>query len=188
MNLPAVMKVSIDGGAVTYFASDPNHFPVSFAIDATNLYWTSFDDGRDCGGLEHQHVLSAPLGGGTPTTIASDQCCPSGIAVDATSVYWVNGDGDPNLCPGMVMKAPLGGGPAVVLATGEVYPYGIAVDANNVYWTNYWEGTVKKMPLDGGTPVTLYANPNAYPQNIAIDAHHVYWTDGTNGAVLAVGK
>ena len=34
--------------------------------------------------------MSAPLGGGSVTTIASAQSSPFGVAVDSKSVYWLN--------------------------------------------------------------------------------------------------
>jgi hypothetical protein len=37
-------------------------------------------------------VMTAPLDGGTATTIASG-CDPWAIAVDATNVYWTNANG-----------------------------------------------------------------------------------------------
>ena len=54
--------------------------------------------------------MKVPLGGGTPTTLASGQFDPVGIAVDATSVYWVNSGSNTGSADGTVMKVPLGGG------------------------------------------------------------------------------
>jgi hypothetical protein len=67
--------------------------PFAIAVDATSVYWTNAASG-DLGGA----VMRVPVGGGTPSTIASRQDQPYDIAVDATSVYWTTSAG------GTVMK------------------------------------------------------------------------------------
>ena len=87
-----MMKVPLNGGIPATLAAtqlNPGDvavdatsvFPVVIAVDATGVYWTDGGGGN---------VMKVPLGGGTPTTLASEQDGPWGIAVDSTSVYWAN--------------------------------------------------------------------------------------------------
>jgi hypothetical protein len=83
----AVMKAPLTGGTeVTMATRMPSNQPASIAVDARNAYWTESGIGPSASGT----ILSVPVGGGTPTTLAIQQPGPNGIAVDATSVYWAN--------------------------------------------------------------------------------------------------
>ena len=124
-------------------------------------------------------------GGGTSTTLASDQAGPGFIAVDPTTVYFTNDDGT-------VMKMAIGGGSVTILASGQGLPSGIAVAGTNVYWANqgtfvnsYYDGTVMKVAIGGGSVTTLASN-QADPSGIAVDGTSVYWTNYRDGTVMKV--
>jgi hypothetical protein len=163
------------GGTPTTIASGQGHPMLSIAVDENNVYWTSAED--PSGNQGNGSVMSAPLGGGALTTLASGQNTPDGIAVDSTSVYWIDSG------TGVLQSCPVGGGPAVTLATGQNFAYNIAVDSNYVYWATYYGGSVLKVPLAGGTLTTI-AVGQADPYDIAVDATSVYWTNTASGAVM----
>src|SRR5579883_996385 len=88
--------------------------PQGIALDATHVYWAA-------GNV----VMSAPLAGGAPTTLATGSH-PQAIALDAVNVYWTD-PGD-----GTVMSVPIAGGTATTLASGQNGPNYFTVDATNV--------------------------------------------------------
>ena len=203
-----------DAGAEARAPATP-HVPIVLA-DKQNVehlalrngvvYWTSM---QPDGGF----VRAIPIGGGTVTTLASEQNYPDSIAVDDANVYWAN------QTTGRLRKTGLAGGPPVDVfsATGFAI-YGVAVDATHVYWTG--SDKLFAMPVAGGAPATLASGLDApggialvgdevvvrvaqaidqvptaggavtvvttaqKPQAIAADAANVYWTESDSGAVM----
>jgi hypothetical protein len=124
----------------------------------------------------NQAVQAVPRGGGSATTIASDNDYPYvndpvSLAADGRYVYWVNGDGTVN-------KVPLAGGKVTTLASGQDQPSAVAVDGTNVYWVTWdQQGTVEKVPIGGG-PVTTLATGQSWPASVAVEGTRVYWVNG----------
>src|SRR5262249_45055127 len=160
------------GGNAVTLASDQAG-AAYMAVDATNVYWTTYDDGK---------VMKVPIDGGTPTALATGQAGPRGIARDATKAYWTNTNG------GAVVNMPLSGGAPSQLALGQDHPWGIAVDSTHVYFTNaghmvMWPfpqyptfegGAVMKVPILGGSAIQLASTPDiAVAHGIAVDATNV---------------
>ncbi len=87
-----VMKVGLFGGApVTLVSGTVN--PSGIVVDSTSVYLTvpgllngfGCSGGKVCGGA----IVKAPLGGGTPVTLAVGDN-PQNLAVDSTNVYWTD--------------------------------------------------------------------------------------------------
>ncbi len=73
----AVMKVGINGGAVTTLASEASDIELgTIAVDSTSVYWTAAGAVKKVG-----------INGGAVTTLASGGRAYY-IAVDSTSIYW----------------------------------------------------------------------------------------------------
>jgi hypothetical protein len=115
-------------GIVTSLAQNQD-FAFAITTDTNNIYWST-----------HEAIMSLPLGGGTPVTLAPTAQRAIDIATDGAYVYWTD------YYAGTVTEVPVGGGQSITLATGQNAPYGIAVDDTHVYWTTYLGGTIVKMP------------------------------------------
>ena len=182
----ATIPVGVDcwGGSCVMLASA---HPSNIAVDATSVYWTNPVGGSN--GVSVGYVMSVPITGGAPRTLASDQNFPFGIAVDSTNVYWTTlGDDGPGAPPGSiagtVMRLPVVGGAQSQLVGNRLTGcQSVAVNGSGVYWTEDG-GAVFGTPFGGGPVTTIGATEDKHG-GIAVDAARVYWTDTTLGVVEA---
>ena len=137
----------------TIYATQPR--PVGVAVDATNVYWTTYGDGTT--GAVSKGILA---GGVSPTVVASSLQYVGGIAVAGGQIIWAEGgatDGS-----GKISKSPTGSVSLGTIATGENYPISVISDGTNVYWTaygtstgNYLDGLIRKGTIAGTTGSTV---------------------------------
>jgi hypothetical protein len=163
---PGVMKIAKTGGTPSRLATATS---LSLAVGGSNVY---FGEGSS--------VVSVPVGGGQPATLATADVAPFALAIDSQNLYWTTLGG-----VGTVVKQPLDGGAPTTLASGSA-PEGVVVDQDTVYFTSPGssnDGTVSSVPIAGGAVTTLVTGQSA-PEGIALDAHNLYWVDTQLGAVM----
>jgi hypothetical protein len=143
--------------------------PVDLAVDGSHVFWVDFELG----------LMRVPLGGGTPSTLTTQQMFLVNVAIDAHDIYCAarNGDGNGITPMGVIVKVPIAGGIPTMLARGQLGPAGIAVDATHAYWTTGTGGTVMSAPLAGGPATMLAQVGNGNLAGIAVDSSSVYFTD-----------
>jgi hypothetical protein len=175
----------------------------SLAIDATNLYWSTYAQPRTimkralAGGppvllavapnitgqlaiqagylywAEATAVKRISIDGGLMTTVLSSTEAFSAIAVDDENVYWSH-----NVFPttsSTLMKSPLAGGAATPIATTVATQ--LVRDAANLYWADNSAvvgGDLLTMPLSGG-PMTRIATKQGTITGFTVDATRIYW-------------
>jgi hypothetical protein len=118
-------------------------------------------------------VTRAPLVGGAPTAVASEQRVPAAIALGATDVFWID------QFTAKIMKAPkTGGAPTELVASFNGNIMVLEADDDSVYYLDYDDGGpgVFKVPVGGGNAVRL-ATGQGQLDALALDATHVYWAD-----------
>lgn len=162
--------------------------PIGVAIDATNIYFSTFGSSDNAVGT----IVKQPLGGGASIVLASGLSTVGPIAIDSTTVYWSDMFGG-------VASVPIAGGSVTTLVPPQYTlppstilddsPAAIAVANGSVYWTS--------TPLDGTSPGTIdavstsggaarvVATPVTRPTGLAVDDTFVYW--GEVGAITEQG-
>jgi hypothetical protein len=158
-------------GTLTTLASTNVGEPM--VADATQVYWVNPSNGTD--------ILALPVGGGTPSTLATAQSAASCIVLDATNLYW--GDDSASV----VVQVPLVGGTATTLAS-SVSPSNLAVDTTSVYWADSNTGQIFSAPIAGGAVSTLVTEQQTGVTGLAVDSSNIYWVSSGANAVYEVTK
>jgi hypothetical protein len=136
-----VMRCAVPacGGGPQLVASGLNH-PRGIALDAENVYWTSYGTGQNDGA-----VMKCPKTGcGTSVTVlAQNLVYPDGLAVDGNYVYFGTHAGN-------VQRVALTGGtaPEMLTTVAVGYPLSVAVDDKFVFFSTYnpnGQGTIQKL-------------------------------------------
>lgn len=143
----------------------------SVAINATHVYFASFDD----------VVGRVPKVGGAVEPLAAKPSVnlPKRVAVTSTHFYWASSD----LSNGAVVRCPISGcagSPQVLSQPDE--PTGLAVDATHVYWADHNGTTIARKPLSGGA-IEPIANTAALPVSVAVAGPHAFWVEDFTGEV-----
>jgi hypothetical protein len=174
----AVTSVPTAGGSPAQLATANE--PVGVAVDAQNLYFSTFGSSASPVGT----IVEQPLAGGPAITLATGLATVGPIAIDASNVYWTDRFG-------AVSAVQIGGGSMRTLVPAQYtlpantilddYPVAIAVDAGVVYWTSEpldpsQPATIESVAGAGGATTTI-ATLSSAPRGLAVDADYVYWSD-----------
>ncbi len=158
--------------------------PLSLAVNATTLYWTSYAG---------KAVYSCPLPdcAGGPQPFATGLSGPTDIVVNNGYVYFTD------TAAGSVLRCGSAGcsGKPQVVVTGQADPEYLAVDDTNVYFSALagsvaGQGQVLAcaLPSCAGGPIVVATGANA-PYGVAVDADYVYWVEeGTAGSNSVDGR
>ena len=122
-----VKQTPLGGGSVLVLADDDTDLSSGNPWNVVTNYTTVFFTADGVG------IQSVPIGGGTVTTIVSNDAIVGPIAVDPAYVYY--GPCAVGSSAGEICRVPTGGGTSEIVWVGTSgYPGPIAVDSFAIYW------------------------------------------------------
>ncbi len=110
--------------------------PVALALNATDV-WVANEAGNS--------VNEFPVGGGSPSILATGLDSPVSLALNSNNFFVVN-SGDNTL-----VSVPLQGGSQTVLTTDLNDPLALALNSSDVFVANNVGNSVTEVPIGGGT-------------------------------------
>jgi hypothetical protein len=134
----AVLRVPLDGSALTPAVVTKAPGPRYIAIDSTTAYFGSSSNGGAA-------MLSIPLNAnnGAAAQILPNLGSITGVATDGTNVWYAipqtNGQNT-----GSINRATKAGVGATPLAKAQNFPGCVAIDSKSVYWINLGGGLISK--------------------------------------------
>lgn len=168
-NNSEVKRCAIGGcGGTTTTVAD-TQTPLVLAINATDVYWTNFNQ---------QTIATCPKTGcaGTATVLGSSITNAWGIALDSTTVYFSQDQG-----AGRIQSCPLAGcgaGPATVI-NSQINPSDLLVEGPTLYWSESGVGRIHRCQIAdcANTEITLVAGQDN-PNHLVLYGGTLYWNDG----------
>jgi hypothetical protein len=149
--------------------------PSDIALDDARVYFTECPS-TGKGGT----ITSVPLGGGSPSKLASGSACAASLALAGSTLYVAGLNGND------IASIPRYGGTLKTIASSSDKPVGIAVGDTHIYWSTQG-GVLMMMPLTGGSPSMLASCPKGCTRPVA-QASDVYWGDSSAGTIqMALG-
>jgi hypothetical protein len=167
-------------GTTTVMNVASNQFITSeLYVDSGRAYWIS----DNCTTVD---VMSAPIGGGSATSLANFHDSPADFAFDGTTLFWTvaSACNTPPTMTGIVAMPAAGGTPAAVISGVEA-PGSLAVDAAQLYFASNFQ-RVMKVAKTGGTPVAIATAST--PMSLVVDDTSVYWVNYGDGTIVKTAK
>lgn len=136
------------------------------------VFWSDYGTGTTADGT----IMSLPLAGGTPMTMASGLWTPQGVAADATYLFWAQ-----SYAPTPALtRLTLGGGTTNLPTGSGSAPTAVGVGGGFVYWTDDLASGSVGSSAEGSLSLGTVDGNQTDPYSLSVDGTYVYWADYTS--------